>query len=521
MVSDMDKDGKKSAFDNDFDPEASEENLNNMEKAQSEEDKVKRDVNDMTQSGLTETVDHNDDIDEAKLKHSTQDDEFDVSHILMKQINEEYSQDQSALDENSEIKNVDEETSTQSEKKKKRVPKTKFGIWFASLPRFARISSITGFSIVLLLCIGFIFYQTGLAMKFIGAVGGQVWKNTTNEFETNVTPGADIVHEDELSDDDTLQEVTNIEWNNIDDGMARHEDYCINILLLGEEAIGNYASRGRTDMIVIATMNTEEKTLKMTSLMRDTLVQIPGYKDNKLNSVYEKGGIELLYDTIELNYDIHIDGCALVGFDSFEEIIDILGGIEITLTESEARYLRNTNYISNPANRTVVAGTQTLNGNQALGYSRVRYRATASGQNNDYGRTERHRTVLNAIFNKCKNQSKVELLSLMTKILPYVTTDITSSQFEQLLNIFFEIGFNGDIEQLRIPANGTFTDNVKVRGMDVLIPDIAANTEILHTFIFGDYIPKTTTQSGSNSTQIEYAGNNTAGSVSGSAIRTN
>jgi Cell envelope-related transcriptional attenuator domain. len=166
--------------------------------------------------------------------------------------------------------------------------------------------------------------------------------------------------------------------------------------------------------------------------------------------------------------------------------VDILGGLEITLTASEAKYLRNTNYISDPRNRNVVEGKQLMNGNQVLGYARIRKRAAITGKNNDYGRTDRHRIILNAIFEKYKTSSKVELLSMMLKILPLVTTDINSETFEKLIDTYLEMG-TMEIEQLRIPADGTFKDNVKVRGMDVLIPDLDANKKILHEFIFGSY----------------------------------
>jgi LCP family protein required for cell wall assembly len=248
-------------------------------------------------------------------------------------------------------------------------------------------------------------------------------------------------------------------------------------------------SRGRTDVIVIATMNTNNKTLKLTSLMRDNLVQIPGYKENKLNSAYEKGGIDLLYETIALNFDIRLDGCVKVNFANFEKIIDEIGGLDLTLTEGEAQYLNSTNYISNPKYRNVVAGTQHLNGNQVLGYARVRKRATITGNNNDYGRTDRHRIVLNAIFEKCKNKSKTELASMMFKFLPMITTDIDSNCFQMLLNSFMDMGMSSkNIEQMRIPVDGAFEDNVRVRGMSVLIPDLEKNIAALHSFIFGDAI---------------------------------
>ena len=219
--------------------------------------------------------------------------------------------------------------------------------------------------------------------------------------------------------------------------------------------------------------------------MRDTLVQIPGYKDNKLNTAYEKGDVNLLYETIALNFNIRLDGCVMVNFEKFEKIIDYMGGIELTLTSAEAKYLNRTNYISNPKYRNVVAGTQLMNGNQVLGYSRIRKRAAITGNNNDYGRTDRHRLILDAIFEKYKSKSEVELATMMFKMLPMVKTDIESSTFEKLLSTFIEMR-TMKIDQLRIPADGTFTDNVKVRGMDVLIPDLDKNVEILHDFIFSN-----------------------------------
>lgn len=176
---------------------------------------------------------------------------------------------------------------------------------------------------------------------------------------------------------------------------ARHEEGVYNILLLGLEAI---ESKGHTDSIMIATLNTNTKKMKLTSLMRDSWVTIPGYGDDRINVAYAKGGINTLYETIALNYDIQLDGYALVGFDTFEQIIDALGGIELELTDEEAYYLNHTNYISNKSYRNVVAGKQRVNGNQALGYCRVRKVATLDGSNNDMGRTSRHRRVMNAVF---------------------------------------------------------------------------------------------------------------------------
>ena len=346
--------------------------------------------------------------------------------------------------------------------------------------------------ILTLLCVvglGFFFGFTKPGNQLLLSIGvnisGNLWTTMTGSFDdtTDVVEDIDHIDEEDLdSTADTLDPAT-IVWPD-HPGEGRHVEGVYNILLLGEEAIGSGTSRGRTDVIVIATMNTITKELKLTSLMRDTFVQIPGYKDNKLNSAYEKGGLDLLYETIALNFDIRLDGCAMVNFEDFEKIIDKLGGLELTLTAGEAKYLNTTNYISNPANRNVHEGKQPMNGNQVLGYARVRKRATITGNNNDYGRTDRHRIILNAIFDKYKSKSEVELASMMLQLLPMITTDIDNETFKMLLNSFIEMGTT-QISQLRIPDDGAF-DDAMVRGMDVLVPDLQKNIKTLHDFIFGD-----------------------------------
>jgi LCP family protein required for cell wall assembly len=295
----------------------------------------------------------------------------------------------------------------------------------------------------------------------------------------------DVVSEEEITKDPDALVDPDIAWSSehADNG-GRQEDGVYNILLIGEEAIGSGSGRGRTDLMIIATMNTKNKTYKLTSLMRDMLVQIPGYKDNKLNTAFEKGGVPLLYDTIELNFDIKLDGYAKVGFDDFEDIINKLGGVKISLTSDEANYLNSTNYISKPEYRNVVTGSQIMNGNQALGYCRIRYVATGDSQMNDYGRTSRQRIVLNAIFDQYKSKSLPELGLLLTDILPLVTTDMKKEEFQNYLKTAVSMGMS-EIENLRIPADHTFEEGY-VRKMSVLIPDLPANIDVLHNYIFGN-----------------------------------
>lgn len=446
-----------------------------------EDNDVSLDSDEMT---ISESIKENDiPLDETTASEITNEDllETDETAAAVEQVNDVETIEDALFDINAslamqisdELESIN--TSNKKNKKMSRAMKIQLGVVIG-------IVSLLSFAFFL----GFTKPGNQLLLKMGLNLGGKIWDAWTDDF----TQGPDLIDdEDHLEDDDLNSDAQEIDPNEIvwpdHPGYGRQEEGVYNILLLGEEAIESGTARGRTDLIIIATLNKNQKSIKLTSLMRDTLVQIPGYKDNRLNSAYEKGDVDLLYETIALNFNIRIDGCVLVNFEKFEEIIDYMGGLELTLTSSEARYLNNTNYISNPKYRNVVSGTQLMNGNQVLGYSRIRKRAAITGNNNDYGRTDRHRLILNAIFEKYKSKNQVELATMMFKILPMVKTDIERKTFEKLLSTFIEMRTT-KIEQLRIPADGTFTDNVKVRGLDVLIPDLDKNINILHEFVFGE-----------------------------------
>lgn len=168
--------------------------------------------------------------------------------------------------------------------------------------------------------------------------------------------------------------------NNLTNDKKKDKDI-INILLIGLEEFNNAAN---TDTMIVASINTKDNTLKLLSFMRDLYIDIEGYDKDRLNSAYSKGGIPLLYDTIYSNFGVSLDGYLLVNFEAFEQIVDILGGVNVTLTKAEAEYLNQHNYISNPEYRDVVEGEQLMVGNQVLGYCRIRKVSTGT-ESNDFG----------------------------------------------------------------------------------------------------------------------------------------
>lgn len=264
---------------------------------------------------------------------------------------------------------------------------------------------------------------------------------------------------------------------------VRHEDYVTNFLIFGIEEIKGARN---TDSMMIASINTKDKSIKLTSLLRDSYVEIPDHKANKLNSAYAKGGAKLLIDTIEYNYKIRIDGYASVNFESFEKIVDILGGVTIELGEEEAKYLNRTNYISKKENRKVKPGVNKLNGNQVMGYCRVRRVKTLGGANYDYGRIIRQQRTLKAIFDSFKSKNIFELLKVSKECLGYITTNLTEIQIKRVIEAVVENKIK-TLDTFRIPVNGAFDDPKKYNGIsDPLVLDWNTNRIELFKFIYND-----------------------------------
>lgn len=270
----------------------------------------------------------------------------------------------------------------------------------------------------------------------------------------------------------------------------------INILLVGadknpDEQNTDGASR-RSDSMMIATLDMKHKKLKVTSLMRDMYVEIPGHGSQKLNAAYSLGGIKLLYETIVSNFGIKMDGYAEVNFDAFVDVINAVGGVEATLTESEAVNLNDTNYIKRKKFRNVKVGTQVLNGYQALGYCRIRHGKmknghypaviTASGKGDDYGRAERQRLVMQALLKKVKSMSSSKWMELVDIILPNIKTDITKDDIKSYMFAIVKMGTT-ELVQYSLPIQNGYTSQ-SINGQDCLVPDLPKNKSALYNFIY-------------------------------------
>jgi len=260
---------------------------------------------------------------------------------------------------------------------------------------------------------------------------------------------------------------------------GRHVEGVYNILLLGlDKAQGNLS-----DTIMIATLDTRDNSIKLTSVMRDILVQIPGYSPNKLNVPFKLGGINLLYQVLENYFEVKFDGYVAINYYALEDAVDALGGVSLYINNVEADFLNTSNYISDEKSRNLVGGkTQTVNGSQFVGYCRQRS-TTADA---DFGRTKRQRYALNALYEKFKGSSVSQARNLIETVLPYVTTDLKLTDMVTLATNAISSGL-GDIKQLRIPKNDAYVD-AQYKNMLVLDVDFEKSKITLHEFIFGDYI---------------------------------
>ena len=241
-----------------------------------------------------------------------------------------------------------------------------------------------------------------------------------------------------------------------------------NILLVGVD--GNNIEKGnRSDSMMILTIDEQNQDIRLTSLARDTYVDIEGYGSEKLTHAYAYEGASLLIQTIKNNFGIDVDKYVAVSFDSFEKIIDILDGIEINVSKKEVSQIKGIKK----------SGTQTLNGSQALEYSRIRYIDSA------YERDNRQRKVIEALYNKLVNDSNGNLMSVLNEVLRYTKTNMLPLEIVSIANKAIKIN-DTEFDQVEFPFKEARKDNnIKEKGW-IIEWDKDYNKNKLDKFIY-DY----------------------------------
>ncbi len=245
-----------------------------------------------------------------------------------------------------------------------------------------------------------------------------------------------------------------------------------NILLIAVDR-RNPDDAARSDTMLLVSINSDTKKIKLTSFMRDSYVYIPEKeKSSKLNAACTWGGAPMVMDTIEYNFHVKIDHYMMVDFVMFEEIIDGLGGVDVEVTEKEAKYMRDDVHLDVQAGESVH-----LDGNEALWYCRIRK------LDSDFMRTGRQRKVMTALIEKCKKTNPIELYNLISEVASRIETDMSPSTLTSLAVNGLLRYLSYDIEQGSVPAEGTWK-SAKKSGQSVLSLDLDANIKYLKEFIY-------------------------------------
>ena len=257
-----------------------------------------------------------------------------------------------------------------------------------------------------------------------------------------------------------------------------------NVLLIGVDA-RDLDEPCRSDSMIIATLDNNNKKVKLTSLFRDTLVDIPGHGEAKLNAAYMLGGPELLMKTVKETYNVNIDKYIIINFWGFETIVDYIGGIEVDVKDYQLEELNKYIGESTGGNDCPVekAGIQTLNGKQALSYARIRYNV-----GDEYERTDRQREVIFKVIEKLQNTKPSKYLGIMNTMLEYIKTNIDPLEALNMAYTIYKFP-SLDVEQLQIPLVAlSETRNYKELG-SVFLMDRLQNASILYNFIYENKYP--------------------------------
>lgn len=258
-------------------------------------------------------------------------------------------------------------------------------------------------------------------------------------------------------------------------------------------------SSGNSDVIIVVTIDNETKEVKMCSVYRDTYLDIGGGKFRKANSAFSSGGAQAAISMLNKNLDLNITDYVTVDFNAVVECIDLIGGIEMTITDDEAHYMigymKEINKLT--GHSSVVpecGGTYLLDGVQATAYARIRYTA-----GDDYKRTERQRDVITKMAEKAQKSDLATINKVIDTVFADISTSYSNAELIALAAQVFDYKITGS-------AGFPFTKNTITLGSkgNVVAPcTLETNVIELHKFLYGneEYVPSSTVKA--NSMKVE------------------
>ncbi len=275
----------------------------------------------------------------------------------------------------------------------------------------------------------------------------------------------------------------------LEEGSLLNDPMVLNVLLFGADK--NDGTSQRSDTMIMLSIDNRHKKIKLTSFMRDLWVYIPDYGYSKLNHAYAYGGPKLAIDTIEQNFGVGIDRYAIVDFASFKAIIDILGGIDIELSDEEIDYINwqcwKNKQVQTRHELTDKAGLVHLNGRQALWYARDRGDIDEGFSGSDFDRTARQRKLLRTIASDMKSASITQIVNIVNQIGPLITTNLKKTEITTLVaNSLTYLSY--DMVEYRIPSDGNYEAGWHY-GMSTLdVPDWDTERTNLAIFVYEELV---------------------------------
>lgn len=270
-----------------------------------------------------------------------------------------------------------------------------------------------------------------------------------------------------------------------DSSTLLQHDKVLNILLFGQDYSGSSEDHGRSDTMILLSIDNLHKKIKLCSFQRDTYVYIPGYGDDKINAAFSLGGEGLAIKTLEMNFGIKVDKYATVDFDSFRKIIKVLGGIDMELNLEEIEYINAQIDVNNQLGKTSFIEydptkelqTIHLDGYQALWYARDRGEENLGGNpqysfsGDDWDRTERQRKLIETIIKYLRTKASLgELISIVNDVGPMITTNLKKDHILFLArHMMTYIGY--DMVQLSLPTDGAWRYDSSPDGQSIIFID--------------------------------------------------
>ena len=250
-----------------------------------------------------------------------------------------------------------------------------------------------------------------------------------------------------------------------------------NFLLLGtDERDSELNDNARADAILILSVNKKKHTIRLVSLERGIAVPIPGKEDDWLTHTFRYGGADLTLQTVRDCLKVDVNRYIRVNFSIFEEIINSVGGVDITLTQPEVKALNNEVYTNAVTRQKVTVGLNHMDGYDALQYCRLRF------IDSDWNRIQRQRTTIQAVINQAKRLDIKNMSVLAYKVFSQIQTNIKTVEIASWL---FELpSFLGvEAKQMTIPVKGTYYGRIVSDGRSLIVVDFEENAKDLNEFL--------------------------------------